>query len=79
MTEFRLPEPESDNGWVPEVGPDGVMRCSCGRRLVMVDEDTYECAYGYPRFRFSNGEIRKDKWGNLMFSDKPHGRPKDGS
>jgi len=73
MKVIRPIEPEVDTGYTPQVGSDGVMRCSCGRSLVKVDEDTYKCAFGFPRYRFSMGEITLDKFGNLLFAAKDHG------
>ena len=52
----------------------GVLRCSCGRELIKMDEETYECPGGYPQYRFKNGEVVIDKFGNLMMKNKPHGK-----
>lgn len=56
------------------VDADGVMRCSCGRELEQIDEDTYRCPGGYPVYRFSKQEVFIDKFGNLMARRKPHGQ-----
>lgn len=48
-------------------GEDGVMRCSCGRQLIKMDETTYMCSGGYPVYRFEDGSVIIDKFGNLMF------------
>jgi len=54
------------------VGEDGRLTCSCGRELVKMDEETYMCPGGYPVYKFKNGEVVIDKFGNMMFKKKPH-------
>ena len=54
------------------VDEKGVMRCSCGRELVKMDENTYKCPGGYPIYRFEDGSIFIDKWGNLMLKTSDH-------
>ncbi len=64
------------------VEEDGVLRCSCGRELEKMDEETYKCPGGYPIYRFSDGTIFLDKWGNIMLRKGQHpkqnGRRKNG-
>jgi hypothetical protein len=72
MKRIVLPPSEVENGWYPRVGPDGQMRCSCGRVLVKVDEVTWACSAGFPRYRFDTGDIVVDKFGRLMFRMKDH-------
>jgi len=54
------------------VEQDGIMKCSCGRELVKVDEDTYKCSGGFPFYRFTDGTIVIDKFGNLLLKKEPH-------
>ena len=61
-----------DNDYFSVAGEDGVLRCSCGRELVQLDERTYACPGGYPIYRFEDGEVVLDKFGNLMFKAKSH-------
>ena len=51
----------------------GVLRCSCGSKLVKMDEKTYKCPGGFPIYRVDEGDIVKDKFGNLLFRMKDHG------
>lgn len=52
---------------------DGLLRCSCGRELIKMDEETYKCPGGYPVYRFAKGEVIIDRNGNMMFKSIPHG------
>lgn len=53
---------------------DGVLCCSCGRALIKLDEETYQCPGGYPTYRIADGSIIIDKFGNLMFkAEENHG------
>lgn len=52
---------------------DGTLKCSCGRELVNVDEHTWRCSAGYPTYRFEEGTIMVDKFGNIMIKKIPHG------
>ena len=52
---------------------DGVLTCSCGRALVKMDDQTYKCPGGYPVYRFQDGSVFIDKWGNLMMKKIDHG------
>lgn len=65
-------EPYANDGYVPVKCEDGVIRCSCGRELVKLDESTYRCAAGGPMYRFDAGGIIKDKFGNLFMKAKAH-------
>lgn len=72
------PNTETNEGssWYP-VDEDGIMRCSCGRDLIQMDEDTYRCAAGLPIYKFSQGTIVKDKFGNLLIKKIKHGNEKE--
>lgn len=52
---------------------DGQLRCSCGAELIKNDDQSYVCTGGYPIYRPQDGDIIKDKWGNVYFRQKPHG------
>jgi len=60
------------------VEEDGVLKCSCGQALVKLDEFTYKCPGGYPVYRFQEGSVFIDKWGNLMMKKIDHGGKKNG-
>ena len=64
---------EENDRWFPVIEKDGCMRCSCGRELLRIDEDTYQCSYGYPTFRLSDGDVLIDKFGNIMLRKGKHG------
>ena len=51
---------------------DGTLKCSCGRELVQLDEETWRCEGGYPTYKFSDGSIYIDKFGRLMFKKHEH-------
>ena len=51
---------------------NGVIRCSCGRELIKMDETTYRCSGGYPIYRFEDDSVIIDKFGNLAFKYKNH-------
>ncbi len=55
------------------VEQDGVLKCSCGEQLVKLDDLTYKCPGGYPVYRFQDGSVFIDKWGNLMMKKIDHG------
>ena len=67
---------EEDEYW-SVVDANGIMRCSCGRELIKMDEHTYRCAGGYPIYRFEDGTVFIDKWGNLMLKASDHGGEQD--
>lgn len=67
-----------DDGYYAVTYPDGTLHCSCGATLVKMDEKTYECPGGYPVYRFDEGDILIDKFGNLMFRNKSHDPNKGG-
>ena len=71
---LSLAEDDEDYYAVEE---DGVLRCSCGSELIQLDEDSYRCAGGYPTYRFSEGSIILDKFGNLMIKKGDHGKKKN--
>ena len=54
------------------LGKDGKLRCSCGRALVKLDKKTYQCPGGFPVYRFEEGDVIKDKFGNLLLKMIPH-------
>ncbi len=54
------------------IDEDGVLRCSCGRELIKKDDETYECPGGFPIYRFGDGSVFLDKFGNLMMREIPH-------
>ena len=54
------------------VEQDGVLTCSCGRELVKLDDKTYKCPGGYPIYRFDDGSVYIDKFGNLMIKQIEH-------
>lgn len=58
--------------YYPVTYKDGRVTCSCGRELMKIDEHTYQCTGGYPIYRFDEGDIIKDKFGNLMMKAKEH-------
>ena len=62
----------SDNEYYAVEDEDGVMRCSCGRELIKMDEETYQCSGGYPIFRFAEGSVIIDKFGNLCIKKLSH-------
>ena len=51
---------------------DGTLKCSCGRELIQMDEDTWKCTGGWPTYKFSDGSIFIDKFGRLMFKTSEH-------
>ena len=61
------------------ISPNGTMRCSCGEELIKMDEHTYRCgsSAGWPIYRFEDGTIFIDKFGNLMLKAIDHGRDKE--
>lgn len=61
-----------DKGYHPVIDQDGTMHCSCGSRLIKVDEDTYMCSTARVRYRISSQEIRVDKFGNVLITLNPH-------
>ncbi len=71
-TEYR----EEDEYWAV-LAPDGTLRCSCGRELEKMDEHTYKCPGGYPIYRFEDGTIFIDKFGNLMIKTTDHDGEED--
>lgn len=68
------------NEYYSVVDDKGKMTCSCGRELIKLDEHTYKCPGGYPIYRFEDGSVFIDKWGNLMLKAIDHdgGTTEDG-
>ena len=46
--------------------------CSCGRPLEKIDEMTYRCSSGFPVYSLREGNVFKDKYGNLYIAALPH-------
>lgn len=63
---------EGNGGYVPVRHKDGNITCSCGRELVKLDESTYRCAAGWPMYRLDEGDIMKDKNGDLLMRQMEH-------
>ena len=51
---------------------DGQLKCSCGRKLIKLDDETYKCEGGYPIYRVPQGEVVIDTYGRLMLKKKKH-------
>lgn len=58
--------------WFPVSSPNGTLLCSCGRPLLKIGEGVYKCKAGYPIYRFDEGNIMIDKFGNLMIKGVEH-------
>jgi len=67
---------ESDQYFMVE-NDDGVLKCSCGRNLVAMDDNTFMCTGGFPTYSLADGEVILDKFGNIMLKNKPHGDKKE--
>lgn len=48
------------------------MHCSCGRELNKLVDGTYKCSGGFPIYRPDNGEVMKDKNGDIWLKVLPH-------
>ena len=73
--DLKLPDPGQMDGASTRqamVDKDGILRCYCGRRLMKIDETTYQCDMPGPLFRMGDEEFVKDKYGNLYLKEKPH-------
>jgi hypothetical protein len=46
--------------------------CSCGRGLEKIDDMTYRCESGFPVYSLREGNVFKDKYGNLYIAAIPH-------
>ncbi len=46
--------------------------CSCGRPLEKIDDMTYRCSSGFPVYSLREGNVFKDKYGNLYIAAIPH-------
>lgn len=51
------------------------MRCSCGRELIKMDEETYKCAGGFPIYRIASGGVFIDKFGQLWLDNEQAHKP----
>lgn len=69
-------EMDDSNEYYP-VEENGVMKCSCGNELIKMDEETYRCSGGYPIYRFSDGTLIIDKYGNICIKKMGHGGEED--
>jgi len=65
-------EEERGGEYYPVVYSNGAMHCSCGNELIKHDDGSYKCAAGYPIYRFEDGDVIKDKFGNLSARVIPH-------
>lgn len=54
------------------VKENGAMHCSCGRELLRLDDGSYRCKGGYPTYRPDQGEMIKDKNGEIWLKVLPH-------
>ena len=77
MKKIEPVESRESNSYWSVVDADGNMRCSCGSQLIKLDEHTYKCAGGWPIYRFEDGTVFIDKWGNLMLKTTDHGGEQD--
>lgn len=63
-------KPHFDKGYNYDkyIGPDseGKLRCEEGYELIQKDENTFECTGGGHRYRFDDGTIVIDKFGNVL-------------
>lgn len=64
---------DSGSGYTLIQNSEGALTCSCGRELIQQDENTYKCSGGYPKYHFDQGDIIKDKFGNILLKEKPQG------
>lgn len=72
VMDFKSDKKDGADNYFAVEDEDGVLRCSCGRELIKMDEETYKCPVGYPVYRFKDGEVVIDKFGNMMFKELPH-------
>ena len=78
ISDFRKSREGYDrDGYYLVQDSDGVMKCSCGRQLEKMDDETYRCSGGYPIYRFSEGSVIVDKFGNLMIKEVDHSNNKN--
>lgn len=61
-----------DTGYFMVQRQDGALRCSCGRELIKHDENSLKCSAGYPIYRPQDGDMVKDKFGEISLRMKPH-------
>lgn len=65
-------DPNGGRGYFLVESSNGLLHCSCGRPLKKLDERTYVCPGGYPKYSFDQGDVQLDKFGNLRFRVKDH-------
>jgi len=49
---------------------DGTYSCPCDFEIVKVDDNTWQCVGGGHRYHMDEGEMIKDKFGNMMLKKK---------
>ena len=67
----RTTEKDAEQYYLIET-EDGQLKCSCGLKLIKLDDEHYKCEGGYPMYSFESGEIRVDTFGRLMLRKKDH-------
>lgn len=72
MTKEIKPVSYNEEDKYYSVEENGVLKCSCGRELIKMDENTYKCSGGYPIYRFDNETVFIDKFGNLCIKKLNH-------
>lgn len=65
-------EREDDNDNYYPIEEDGVMKCSCGTQLIKKDDVSYECPAGSVVYRFDDGSLMIDKFGNVVLKHTEH-------
>lgn len=56
--------------WIEADHGDGILRCVCHYPLRKIDEDTWLCEGGNHQYRFDEGTIAYDKFGNVILRPK---------
>jgi len=56
---------------------DGQLRCCCGYELIKQDENTYRCTGGNHVYALDEGDITRDKFGNVFLRKKNFGKDND--
>jgi len=73
-------EQKDGDGFYMMQTKDGVLQCSCGCSLIKEDEHTLRCPGGNVLYRPQDGDVVKNKWGDIMLKLKSHGKEdSDGS
>ncbi len=71
MVEIKPDPPSIDEDYYC-MEENGVLKCSCGKELIKIDEETWGCASGSIRYKLEDGDIVTDKFGNIMLRHKEH-------